>query len=85
MKTTDSKHELPVCDNILNRQFKAVEKGQKWVSDITYLRSSDRWIYLTTVMDLFDRKIIGWAISDNMETFNTTVPALKMALKNRSA
>ena len=85
VKTTDSKHGLPVCDNILNRKFSASEKGQKWVSDITYLRSTDGWVYLTTVMDLFDRKIIGWALSDNMETFSTTVPALEMAMRNRCA
>jgi transposase InsO family protein len=85
VKTTDSKHGLPLCDNILNREFKAQQKGQKWVSDITYLRSTDGWVYLTTVMDLFDRKIIGWALSDNMETFSTTVPALEMAFGNRAA
>jgi transposase InsO family protein len=85
MKTTDSKHDMPVCENILNREFNAAEKGQKWVSDITYLRSGDGWVYLTTVMDLYDRKIIGWALSDNMETLSTTLPALQMAFKNRCA
>jgi len=81
--TTDSKHLLPVCENILNRAFKAEKPGEKWVSDITYLRSSDGWIYLTVVIDLFDRKVIGWALSDNLETCNTSIPAVEMAVKNR--
>ena len=84
IKTTDSKHSLPVCENILNQEFYAEKPSQKWVSDITYLRTTDGWIYLTAVLDLFDRKVIGWALSDNMESANTTVAALKMAVKNRA-
>ena len=83
VKTTDSKHNLPVCENILNQEFYAEKPGQKWVSDITYLRTIVGWLYLTVVIDLFDRKVIGWALSDNMETVNTTIPALRMAVKNR--
>jgi len=82
--TTDSKHTLPVCENILNREFHAEKPGQKWVSDITYLRTIIGWIYLTVIIDLFDRKIIGWALSDSLETIHTTVPALTMAVKNRT-
>ena len=81
--TTDSKHSLPVCENILNREFFASKPGQKWVSDITYIRTLNGWIYLTVVLDLFDRKVIGWALSDNLETRNTTIPAFEMAVKNR--
>ena len=81
--TTDSKHSLAVCENILNREFKAEKPGQKWVSDITYLRTLVGWIYLTVVIDLFDRKVIGWALSDNLETCKTTIRAFKMAVKNR--
>ena len=83
--TTDSKHGLAICENILNRNFYAQNNGEKWVSDITYLRSASGWVYLTVIMDLFDRKIIGWALSNNMETNNTTIPALEMAVNNRSA
>src|SRR5215510_5583198 len=61
--TTDSKHSLPVCENILERQFHAEKPGQKWVSDITYLRTVGGWIYLTAIIDLYDRKVIGWAFS----------------------
>jgi len=81
--TTDSKHSYPVCENILNRDFNTSKPGQKWVSDITYLRKINGWEYLTVVIDLFDRQVIGWALSDNLETINTTIPAFEMAVKNR--
>ena len=82
--TTDSKHSYPVCENILNRDFFAAKPGQKWVSDITYLRELNGWVYLTVVIDLFDRKVIGWSLSDNLEAANTTIPAFEMAVKNRT-
>ena len=81
--TTDSAHNLAVCANILNRDFKASQPGEKWVSDITYIPTRDGFRYLTTVMDLFDRKVIGWSYSRTMETVDTTVKALEMALVNR--
>jgi transposase InsO family protein len=81
--TTDSKHTFPVCENILNRQFHTESVGQKWVSDITYLRTKSGWIYLTVVLDLFDRKVIGWALSASLDTAQTTFPALEMAVRNR--
>jgi transposase InsO family protein len=81
--TTDSKHSLDVCENILNREFYAEKRGQKWVSDITYLRTNDGWVYLTVVLDLYDRKVLGWALSSGMETSETTTAALEMAVKNR--
>jgi transposase InsO family protein len=84
VKTTDSKHSLPVCENILNQEFYAEKPSQKWVSDITYLRTTDGWLYFTVTIDLFDRKVIGWSFSDSMETVNTTVPALMMAVTNRT-
>ena len=84
IRTTDSKHAFPVCENILNREFYAERGGQKWVSDITYLRTVGGWVYLTIVLDLFDRKIIGWALSSDMETAHTTVAAFEMAVKNRT-
>jgi transposase InsO family protein len=81
--TTNSNHRLPVCENLLNREFHAEGGGQKWVSDITYLRTIGGWVYLTVVLDLFDRKVIGWALSADMETVHTTIPALEMAGANR--
>jgi transposase InsO family protein len=82
--TTDSKHNFTVCENILTREFQASECGQKWVSDISYLHIKGGWIYLTVVLDLFDRKIIGWALSNTLEAAHTTIASLEMAVKNRS-
>ena len=81
--TTDVRHNLAVCENILNREFKAEKGGQKWVSDITYLRTSGGFVYLTVVLDLYDRKVLGWAMSCSLEAADTTVAALEMAVKNR--
>ncbi|MDR1637643.1 MAG: DDE-type integrase/transposase/recombinase, partial [Treponema sp.] len=63
-----------MCENILNREFQADRDGEKWVSDITYLRTVGGWVYLTVVLDLYDRKVIGWAFSADMETVHTTIP-----------
>jgi transposase InsO family protein len=81
--TTDWKHGLYVGENILNREFHAEKGGQKWVSDITYLRTGNGWIYLTMVLDLYDRTVLGWAMSAGLEASETTVAALEMAVKNR--
>jgi transposase InsO family protein len=81
--TTDSKHSFEVCENILNREFRAEKAGQKWVSDITYLRFLGGWLYLTVIIDLFDRKVIGWAFSQRLDAASTACPALAMAVKNR--
>lgn len=81
--TTDSKHKHEVRDNILNRDFSATALSQKWVSDLTYIKTKSGWLYLTTVIDLADRKIIGWAFSNNMTASETTVKALKMAILSR--
>lgn len=85
VSTTDPDHNFPVCDNILNRDFHADQIGTKWVSDITYLRTGEGWLYLTTVMDLAGRKIIGWPLSEGMSAEKTTLAALGIALKNRKA
>lgn len=62
-QTTDSRHEYAVAENILNRDFTATAPNQKWVGDITYVWTSEGWVYLATVMDLFSRKVIGWSVS----------------------
>ena len=82
--TTDSRHSYPVAENLLNRDFYASDISQKWVSDITYIPTKQGWLYLTIVMDLFDRKIIGWALSSNMTTQETSLAAWNMAIRNRS-
>jgi transposase InsO family protein len=81
--TTDSNHKEPIADNILNRDFYASAPGEKCVSDITYIQTIEGFIYLTTVLDLYDRKIIGWSLSDGMKTSQTVLPALKNAIANR--
>ncbi|WP_461136873.1 IS3 family transposase [Spirosoma lituiforme] len=81
--TTDSKHTYPVAENHLNRQFNPVKPGQAWVSDLTYIRTGEGWLYLTVIIDLYDRKVIGWALSKSMRAAETTIPAWQMALKNR--
>ena len=59
VQTTDSNHGYQPAPNILNRDFYAEHIGQKWVSDLTYIRTGEGWLYLTTIMDLVDRKIVG--------------------------
>jgi putative transposase len=81
--TTDSRHNYYVVPNILNREFTVSEPGKVWVSDITYIQTIKGFMYLTIIMDLFDRKIIGWNLSSKMSTKETTLPALEMAVKNR--
>jgi putative transposase len=80
--TTNSKHRHPVADNVLNREFTAQQPNQKWVTDITYLPVADGWMYLAVVMDLFSRKIVGWAMRDTLHT-ELVVAALDMANINR--
>jgi transposase InsO family protein len=81
--TTDSNHSYPVAGNHLNRDFSPSRPGKAWVSDLTYVYTQEGWIYLTIIMDLYDRKIIGWALSESMKAIDTSIPAWKMAIKNR--
>jgi transposase InsO family protein len=81
--TTDSRHNYPVVENLLDRNFKVNGTGKVWVSDITYVRTSQGWLYLTVIIDLGDRKVIGWSLSSSLKTINTTVPAWIMAVRNR--
>ena len=81
-KTTDSNHDLPIADNILGRDFHAAYPGEKWVSDITYLGTNSGWLYLTVILDLWDRKPIGWSIAEDL-TAKQTCRALEMAVINR--
>jgi len=81
--TTDSNHNLEVSPNLLNREFAVTELGRKWVSDITYIRIRNTFVYLTTVIDLADRMVVGWNLSNNMTDEDTIIAAFKKALKNR--
>jgi len=82
--TTNSKHSFPIANNELNRDFISIKLGEKWVSDITYIRVNDNWNYLTTIMDLADRKIVGWALSKDMTTENTVMKAWVDARRTRT-
>ena len=64
--TTDSKHSEPVAENLLNRQFSVATPDQVWVSDITYLWTQSGWAYLTVILDLFSRMVVGWTISSSL-------------------
>jgi transposase InsO family protein len=81
--TTDSNHSFPIPGNQLDREFNCLELGKKWVSDITYIRVGDHWNYLTTILDLADRKIVGWSLSEDMTAQNTVISAWIKARRNR--
>lgn len=81
--TTDSKHDYPIAENILNRAFCVSELGKVWVSDITYIKVGKKWGYLTVIIDLADRKVVGWSLSDDMTYENTVMKAWIMARNNR--
>lgn len=81
--TTDSAHKYPVVKNILNREFTVKSENTVWVSDITFIATMQGWLYLTTIIDLSDRKVIGWAMSETMKSKDTTISAFKMAQFHR--
>ena len=82
--TTNSNHTNLISENLLNRDFMSLKIGEKWVSDITYVRVGDNWNYLTTIIDLADRKVVGWTLSEDMTTENTIMKTWLIAIKNRS-
>ena len=81
--TTNSNHSFNIANNELNREFRSETLGKKWVSDITYIRVNNDWNYLTTIIDLADRKIVGWSLSEDMTTENTIMKAWLEARKTR--
>jgi putative transposase len=82
--TTNSSHRYPVVPNRLNREFNPSRPNQSWVSDLTYIWTNEGWLYLTIILDLWDRKVVGWSLSKTMYTKDTTIPAWKMAVTNRT-
>lgn len=81
--TTNSRHSYRISPDRLKRQFKPGKINRAWVSDITYIRTRKGWLYLTVILDLGDRKVIGWSLSESMKAAETVIPALKMAIINR--
>jgi putative transposase len=81
--TTDSNHKFPVSENVLDRQFVVETPNKAWVADITYIATKEGWLYLATVMDLYSRRIVGWAM-DSRICRHLVERALYMAYLNRS-
>ena len=80
--TTNSNHKYPIAPNILNQNFRVSRINQVWVSDMTYVQTNQGWMYLTVILDLFNRKVVGWSMSDNLTTEHTIVRAWNMAIRN---
>lgn len=80
--TTNSSHNLPVASNVLNRQFMPEAPNRAWVCDITYVRTRSGWLYLAAVLDLFSRKVVGWAMASSMPA-QLVCTALSMAIASR--
>ena len=84
VRTTDSRHRLPVSENVLDRQFTATKPNQKWGMDLTDVPTLEGWLFLAVVVDLFSRRIVGWAM-DATRTSRLVVDALGMAVSRRGA
>ena len=80
--TTDSKHSFPIAPNVLERNFTALRPNQSWVTDITFLWTQQGWLYLAVILDLFSRRVVGWATSRNVDR-HLALAALAMALCQR--
>jgi len=80
--TTNSKHNLPVAENLLNQNFKTEKPNMVWTSDITYVPTSEGWLYLAVVLDLYSRQVIGWAMSERLSS-DFVIKALYHAIGRR--
>jgi putative transposase len=81
-RTTDSNHDLPVADNLLDRQCEPTAANQVWVADIPYIPTWEGWLYLAAVEDLYSRQIVGWSMSAHLGS-RLVVDALEMAVARR--
>jgi putative transposase len=81
--TTDSRHGHPIAANCLDRQFQQSAANQAWAADITYIPTAEGWLYLAAVIDLYSRKIVGWATADHLLA-ELPMTALRMALRERN-
>jgi putative transposase len=80
--TTDSKHDFPIAPNVLERDFTANAPDQAWVTDITFVSTAQGWLYLAVILDLFSRRVVGWATSQNVDRY-LALTALDAALVRR--
>jgi transposase InsO family protein len=83
VRTTDSNHDHPIAPNRLAQAPRATAPNQLWVADITYIETAEGWLYLAGVLDLYSRKIVGWAMSERIDT-SLVLKALAMALVHRA-
>lgn len=81
-RTTDSRHRHRIAPNLLSRNFTAKEPNVAWVGDITYIPTREGWLYLAALLDLFSRRVVGWAMSDRIDT-ELALSALEMACEQR--
>lgn len=82
VRTTDSRHDLPIAPNLIARDFTAPAPNRVWLADITYIPTAEGWLYLAAVMDLFSRKIVSWAMRDHMQV-ELASAALTMAINQQ--
>ena len=82
VRTTNSRHSFPVAPNLLNRQFTASKPNQVWLADLTYIPTSEGWLYLAAIMDLHTRKVIGWSMRNHLRAELAT-SALTMAIQRQ--
>jgi transposase InsO family protein len=82
LSTTDSNHDQPIAPNLLARDFEASRPNQKWSGDITFIPTAAGWLYLAVILDLYSRRIVGWAMSDSLDR-SLVLRALQMALATR--
>jgi putative transposase len=82
VSTTDSRHELPVAPNLVRRNFTASAPNEVWAGDVTFIATLEGWLYLAVLIDLFSRRIVGWAMSDKNDE-QLTLSALEMAIDHR--
>ena len=83
VRTTDSGHNLAASPNLLNRHFEVEQVNKVWVSDITYIPTDDGWRYLTVILDLADRAVVGWTLSETMYAESTVIKAFTQAIDKR--
>jgi len=81
-QTTNSAHDLPIADNLLQQDFSATAPNQKWVGDITYIPTAEGWLYLAVIIDLFSRRVVGWATGASLHA-QLACAALRMAAFRR--
>jgi putative transposase len=79
VRTTDSRHDLPIAPNLLKREFVAAAPNRIWLTDITCIETDQGWLYLAAVMDLYSRRIVGWAMEDHLRA-DLPAAALRMAI-----